>query len=757
MHDLPAVLASQRAEKWWFDDDSGKGLRFVESLVWLQFVSSAIEAQAYPSQYNGEWTGGIEGDAGPVFRFRTLLGATVMPSNLRLAAVALVMLVSPRSLADAGNEPHGVLANEARLMGLIKQTVAPKGVAHKPLPADVRALLAWSKPVNGLMARIDSVWMWSYFVRLKNISDRPLRVPMGNPVNEKAIPFFEIYEQQTPSTWQKITLLGGANRYYAQPYEYHEVERATGQRTQIGHEVDRPWVTLQPGEDCVALVIGAEPNWGRAPHINVKVVLRQPDGSVPGRWSGVLETPQRREELRSAQILALRDALPFPNHYPALSYDYGGLPNGPVHGESAFALLKGSNTAMISLSEIYDPAGVCKEFERRMNAEKIVTSKLLLASIAARAGSQAAALYLLDTAKSADFLTVEALTSALSDIYTYNEGYQGIWDKRAEAPVWLLELFLALGTDDRLMTGTEKMNPLRRISPCTIAAWSESFIADLAHSKYRKVVPLLNERVKKGTADWRTWEYLGEFGDERAVPALIKLLLETGKTLNRDPGATLDNEFACCGIALAQLKARDAVPALLMYVEYPDIIWNLRDIRDERAVPTLRKIVAAGGRIFLNGKPVHPELERERSYAAKVALAHFDTQNEVVHLGKMLSDPHASHRGDILAWMGGCHDPRAIPFYLKVIKTDSDPDMIAFAIYDLRDYKNQAAVEGLIDCFDVAFKDESLGKSGRATPADYRNRIADSLEEITGQQFGADKEQWVKWWQEQGRLSPDLK
>jgi HEAT repeat protein len=515
---------------------------------------------------------------------------------------------------------------------------------------------------------------------------------------------------------------------------------------------------LQPREDCVALVFGAEPGRGREPHRNVKVVLRQPDGSVPGRWSGVLETPQRRGELRWAQTLALRDALPFPNHYPALSYDYRGLPNGPIHGESACRLLQGSNTAMVSMSEIYDPAGVCKEFERRMKAEKIVTAKLLLASIAARAGSQAATLYLLDTAKSSDFLTVEALTSALADIYTYFEGYQGIWDnKRAEAPVWLLELFLALVTDDRLMTGMEKMNALRRIDPCTIAAWSESFIADLAHSRYRKVVPLLNERVKKGTADWRTWKYLGEFGDERAVPALIKLFLETGKKLHRAPAATLDNEFACCGIALAELKTRDAVPALLMHVEDPEIIGHLRDIGDERAVPTLRKIVAADGRIFMNGKPVRPELERERRYAAKVALAHFDTQNEVVHLGKMLSDPDAIHRGDILTWMGGCHDPRAIPFYLKVIKTDSDPYMIEFAIGDLGEYKNQAAVEGLIDCFDVAFKDESLGKSGRATPAHYRNRIADSLEEITGQQFGADKEQWVKWWQEQGRLSPDLK
>jgi hypothetical protein len=63
----------------------------------------------------------------------------------------------------------------------------------------------------------------------------------------------------------------------------------------------------------------------------------------------------------------------------------------------------------------------------------------------------------------------------------------------------------------------------------------------------------------------------------------------------------------------------------------------------------------------------------------------------------------------------------------------------------------------LIECFDVDFKDADLGKGETATPATYHNRIAHSLQAITGQDFGADKQQWLKWWQEKGKQSAELK
>jgi hypothetical protein len=46
---------------------------------------------------------------------------------------------------------------------------------------------------------------------------------------------------------------------------------------------------------------------------------------------------------------------------------------------------------------------------------------------------------------------------------------------------------------------------------------------------------------------------------------------------------------------------------------------------------------------------------------------------------------------------------------------------------------------------------------GRITSETYRNHIARSLQAITGQPFGADKRQWLKWWQENGKQSDQLK
>jgi hypothetical protein len=51
---------------------------------------------------------------------------------------------------------------------------------------------------------------------------------------------------------------------------------------------------------------------------------------------------------------------------------------------------------------------------------------------------------------------------------------------------------------------------------------------------------------------------------------------------------------------------------------------------------------------------------------------------------------------------------------------------------------------------DVAFRREDVGKGEHVAPATYRNRIAASLQYNTGQSFGADKQQWLKWWHEKG-------
>jgi HEAT repeat protein len=275
--------------------------------------------------------------------------------------------------------------------------------------------------------------------------------------------------------------------------------------------------------------------------------------------------------------------------------------------------------------------------------------------------------------------------------------------------------------------------------------------------RYAKVIPLLQARVKSGKADYRTWSELAELGDKPAVHKLIDLLDQIGIKGPLTSEGSLDEDFRYIAITLGDLKARDAVPVLLRYVEYPQIITCLEQIGDERAIPALEKIVADKGRVVRDGSAVHPKFEKKRLFAARLALAQFDPANAPLRLGELLADPNRFRRSDVLDRLENLTDPRTIRFLVNVFKTDTDHWILRRSIRDLGRRKYKAAVEGLIGCFDRKFKEEYFGKGEHVTPQTYPNLIAQSLQQITGQSFGADKQAWQKWWQAESRFRADLK
>ncbi len=650
----------------------------------------------------------------------------------------------------------GGIENEKRLKRVIRETVTPKSVKHKPLPANVEDLLAWSKPVKGLAARVEHVWAESvFFVRLKNVSDQPLTVPTGNPSDEKAALLFELYVQQGSSPWRRAAETSRYVRYFSAPPEPEGRNRASrGSRLPQQQPADRPWVTLQPGEDCIALVAGSDEQDSGEAKI-ARVVLRQPDASIPERWSGVLETPPQPIELSLEQYRILRAVLPFPNHFPSLSYDYSGFINQSPMASAAEGL-HGPNRPLIDMLKLYEPAGVCKEFKRRMLAEKVMPMKLLLASVAAAAGSEDAAMLFLETTRDTDYRTVVNLHYALWITFWNYSDSPPTWQK-GEPPDWLVELCLAILSDDRFVTGLNKTNYQEGTSFKVSSCETGHLMFALGDHKCCKAVPLLIDRVKRGQADFDTLNALGKIGDARATPALIGAFNAMSKGVHFD-GDFDGTAFTKTAYALGELKAHEAVPFFLKHVECPEIIDCLGEIGDERAVPALREIATAKGRIVHDGKPVNPELQDERTFAANVALARLDGKNEVLHLVEMLADPtlERNHRYDVVLRLARRPDPRAIPHLVKLIKTDLDHHIIDMAIQALSEFKFKAAVEGLIDCFDVVFKEENLGKGEHVTATTYHNLIARSLQRITGQPFGADKQQWLKWWQENGKQSTEL-
>ncbi len=386
--------------------------------------------------------------------------------------------------------------------------------------------------------------------------------------------------------------------------------------------------------------------------------------------------------------------------------------------------------------------------------------KLLLAAVAARAGSEEAALFLLDTMKDTDYQSCVNVHGALVKLFPYFHG---------KPPAWVVELSLAALADNRFVTGLEKTNFLTGTSFTVATCETRDLEFWLCNSKCTEAVPLLIERLKRGLSSPYTAQCLADMGDKRAVPCLMELAeaAANGKDLPMGEGAPFD--FPRLAYALGKLRAREAVPLLLRHSELPDAIIALGEIGDPRVVPVLEKLVSTKGKIIQEGTDVRPDLARERLYKARVALAELDRENCAIRLAEIVCDKSltAQQRADTVNCLRKRPDRKAVPYLVRVIKTEGSypPDkkenarwyLIDMAIDGLGEIKCKAAVEGLIECFDLDFRAEGLGMGDRITPATYRNRIARSLQQITGQTFGADKQQWLTWWHEKGKQSKDLK
>ena len=497
---------------------------------------------------------------------------------LRMAVLAALIVIAQGCLAadGTGEQTHDEkpLANEAELRRVIHETILPKPLAHRPLPEDVRALLNWSAPVNGLVARIEYISYLDFCVRLKNVSQRPLTVSTANRADAAASRFFEVYVKQAGGSWAAITGRSKQTSYFADPPNLDDeaIQALSPLFQKRPNPTDRPWVTLQPGEDAIALVAGREIEGNGEPR-TAKIVLSNDKSGDPQQWSGVLETPSRPLDLEFEWHVGmdLREALPFPAHFPDLCYNFS--PYLAMSGsESPLWFLYHNNWLLTELTTLYEPAAVCREFERRMQTAKTLPMKLELALVAAPAGSDAAAQLLMQTMRSTDYRTWCNLHDAFTFL-TFNYDKRGPAVQKRVPPPWLEELFLVTSSDNRPVTGLAK-TAFEKETSFTISS-EFGMLPALVGWKYAKAIPLLKERVKSGKADYQTWRDLALLGDKPAVRELIALLDKIGKAGPLTSEETLREDFERIAFALGDLKARDAVPVLLRYVEYPEIITCL--------------------------------------------------------------------------------------------------------------------------------------------------------------------------------------
>jgi HEAT repeat protein len=602
--------------------------------------------------------------------------------------------------------------------------------------------------VNGLKVRIASSDGYPglservFLLGMENVSDEPLTVPMAHPAAQPPKGLFSLQAREPSGEWRTIEGFG-TREIHAWPGP-----GLSGMRNASGDPAAKPaqTATLAPGEESIVFLICPDhPVFNKI--YQVKIVFRQPEPPVPGNyWHGEIETPVFSSGDETTPEPA-DGSLPFPAVFPEFDPEESpGLPNS-AGDKSRFESLDNSNMPLMRLLRIYEPGGVRREFERRMAAEKDPSMKLLLATIALRAGSQSAADCLLDALRQTDYLTLRDVHAAL---------YSIAYDHEENLPAWLVAMIEATLSDERNVTG------LHKTRWASDTKFIVSHVADeqgylaraLGHAKCREAVPFLLDRVRKQPAR-NPIAALGMIGDARAVPVLIDIVKSSGREAKYEHGMLSPEIFDRAVGALADLKAADAVPVLLDYLMFPDVIGALERIGDRSALPALRELLLDQGRLIRDGKELFPDAVPDRLVNTKIALASLEEGDPVPRWYALLKDPSFDdlQRREIVWRLGTKPDPRAVPFLIDLIKTDPGGYE---SITVLAGFKYKTAVAGLIECFDVEFIDHD-GWKGANVPEIFRDNIARSLREITGQKFGTDKRRWQDWWQNEGATAEELK
>lgn len=265
----------------------------------------------------------------------------------------------------------------------------------------------------------------------------------------------------------------------------------------------------------------------------------------------------------------------------------------------------------------------------------------------------------------------------------------------------------------------------------------------LAEFKHRDAVPTLIEMLDGEHPSRGAIFALVAIGDKRAVAPLLAVLKRSVEKAEI---------FERAANALARLKAREALPVLLTHLRRRDIIEAVEKLGDVAAVPALEDVVTRPHVLHEGG--YYTGLDKAAIWAARVAIVTLKEKDPTPRYCEFLADRSLGEferRG--MVWrLGDRPDPAAIPHLITAIKTDPSGAVVNQAITVLSVYKHQAAVEGLIGCFDAEFEQKADWKRAYS-PAMFRQNIAETLRAITGQSFGADKATWQEWWDREGRNS----
>ena len=438
---------------------------------------------------------------------------------------------------------------------------------------------------------------------------------------------------------------------------------------------------------------------------------------------------------------------PLPADFPAFS-NQPGIPGngnwgaGPFDVDSEFVCLMYSNRELIKRLNDYTSESIVAEFERRMEAEQDIQLKLVFATIAAGSGGEKGHQFVHDAAENLDGVFTYSRMSALEYLicsphpaeWVFDEIYAALNDTRK----------VTMPHDDRAQPSGDTAVFSPPDEPREVCSLTDLLALRLGQvPNPRSVAVLMKLTNRNGYAI----EALGLLRDPVAIPLCLEYLRNEDASIKEHK---FDEDHPADSLveALGRLKAKEAVPILLKYLHSKAVIAALGEIGDARAIEPLKNIEA-------NKEEAK---DKDLVFAARMALIKIEKGDPYPKWFAVLNDKSLewSQRREAVWELGNHPDASAIPQLIKAIKSDPAGEVVNQCITVLSVYKFKAAVRGLIGCFNADFKGKSDWKRAYE-PQMFAENIGESLKQITGQDFGADKAQWIKWWSDEGKNASGLK
>lgn len=246
----------------------------------------------------------------------------------------------------------------------------------------------------------------------------------------------------------------------------------------------------------------------------------------------------------------------------------------------------------------------------------------------------------------------------------------------------------------------------------------------LAKMQSKAGLPVVLQYLKESPHGYhgRTLFSIGDFGDTSVEPWLLERLITSKGIVNSSVARSL-----------GKLKSKRALPILLKHLDNVGTYSYLSQVEDPQLLPALKQAAPS-----LKSTPRHEAL----MLIIKLEGAKEDRLDKLLAVVQEFPDKNYA-----LYEIRKLKDPRACDFAVTMLTSSKDIFKRHCAIQILEGINTRQAQIALINALDIDFQllVHQKSKDRHYINQDYHNKIAKSLQKMTGQDFGLDQKKWKAW------------